>query len=62
MAPAAAGALFTVMGKFAEATPLPHAFTPRTVRTPEVADEEKVANIDAVVPDALNPVPVYDQE
>jgi hypothetical protein len=41
---------------------LPHAFTPRTVKLPDVALAEKLPKIDAVDPDAVNPVPLYDQE
>jgi hypothetical protein len=37
---------------------LPQAFTPRTVRLPEVALDEKDPKMDAVLPDAVNPVPL----
>jgi hypothetical protein len=48
------------MGKVAENTPLPHEFTPRTVRLPEVAVDENDAVIDAVLPDGVKPIPLYD--
>ena len=48
------------MGKLAETVPLPQEFTPRTVKTPEVADAENDPKMEAVLPDAVNPVPLYD--
>ena len=47
----------TVTGKFAEAEPVPQFPDPLTVRFPEVADPEKVPVIEAVLPEAVKPVP-----
>ena len=57
---AAAGRVVTVIAKLVEGNPLPQAFTPLTVRLPEVALEEKLPVMEAVLPDGVNPVPEYD--
>ncbi len=56
--PAAPGTpVATDTGKLAETVPVPHEFTPLTVRFPGVAPAEKLPVMDAVVPDGVNPVP-----
>jgi hypothetical protein len=56
--PAVEGSGFTVMAKFAEAVPFPQPFVPATRRMPEVAVVEKLAVMEAVFPEGVNPVPV----
>jgi hypothetical protein len=51
------------MGNVAENAPFPQVLTPLTVKFPEVAIDEKVAVIAAVVdPVEVNPTPEYDHE
>lgn len=57
MVPAAAGSGFTDIAKLAEAEPVPQALTPLTVRFPVVALVEKLAVMEAVVPEGENPAP-----
>ena len=56
--PAAAMPVVIAIAKFAEAGPLPHEFVPLTVKLPAVAPDEKLAVMEAVLPDGVNPVPV----
>jgi hypothetical protein len=46
-----------VTAKFGETAPVPQEFDPCTVRFPEVAVAENVPVMDAVLPEAVNPVP-----
>jgi hypothetical protein len=59
IAPAAAGGPVRIdIGNTAEEIPLPQELTPVTVRFPDVAPAVKIAVMDAVFPEGLNPLPV----
>jgi hypothetical protein len=52
------GQKLTTTGNAGETIPVPQALTPLTVRFPEVAAAEKAPVMEAVLPEAVKPVPV----